>query len=260
MRVLKRRASGPHGGGGCGPGATTSTSPDHSTAPCSTVSASGPCGSRTARGACGTSTRPVWPSSLPTTPTSLAGVDGGAAGEPTGRLFRLDGWLGQRLRDSGQGSSTAGLSAVGRSLAARGVTAVTDASVTSGPDELTILAAAAADGRLPFHVTAMTGRGGHRRAHPLSRGRSRSSSTTAICPPPTTWPRRWSRPIAPGGPPPCTASPSPSSSSRSPRSTPPASAPGTASSTRPSFRRTSSPRWPDRGHRRDAAWLRLRAG
>lgn len=81
-------------------------------------------------------------------------LDGG--GSPTGRLFRLDSWLGARLR-AGQMAPLMDLSRVGRQLAGRGVTAVTDATATNGPEELRLLAAAVADGSMPFRVTAMTG-------------------------------------------------------------------------------------------------------
>jgi predicted amidohydrolase YtcJ len=76
-----------------------------------------------------------------------AGIERDAAGRPTGVLRRLDGWLRSRLR-----TEVPDLAQLGRWLAARGVTAVTDATFTNGPDELVALAAAG----LPQRVTAMT--------------------------------------------------------------------------------------------------------
>ncbi len=75
------------------------------------------------------------------------GVECDGAGEPTGRLWRADGWLRSQLP-----GSDPDLAAVGRYLASRGVTAVTDAGAHNGPAELAALAAAA----LPQRLTAMT--------------------------------------------------------------------------------------------------------
>jgi predicted amidohydrolase YtcJ len=58
--------------------------------------------------------------------TGLPGIDLDASGRPTGRLFRLDGWMREQLAQAGPVSmpSLAGMS---RLLASFGVTGVTDA-------------------------------------------------------------------------------------------------------------------------------------
>ena len=53
----------------------------------------------------------------------LPGIERGPDGRPTGRLWRLDAWLGERI-----GHETPDLTAVGRRLAALGITGVTDAT------------------------------------------------------------------------------------------------------------------------------------
>ena len=75
------------------------------------------------------------------------GVEQDAAGQPSGRLFRLDDWLRTRL-----GPARPDLASLGRWLAGRGVTTVVDASATNGGQALAILASA----QLPQHVVAMT--------------------------------------------------------------------------------------------------------
>ncbi|GAA2879655.1 amidohydrolase family protein [Pseudonocardia halophobica] len=57
-------------------------------------------------------------------PLDHPGVERAADGTPTGRLFRADDWLRARL----PGSGLPDLSALGRELAAHGITAVTDAT------------------------------------------------------------------------------------------------------------------------------------
>ena len=76
------------------------------------------------------------------------GVERDAAGVPTGVLVRLDDWLRRRLAPA-----VPDLGTVGRWLAGRGVTEVTDAGAANGRSELAALAAA----DLPLRVTAMTG-------------------------------------------------------------------------------------------------------
>jgi predicted amidohydrolase YtcJ len=75
-----------------------------------------------------------------------------AAGQPSGRIWRGDAWLRQRI-----GSEPPALGPVGRRLAAAGVTAVTDASVTTGADAAAILARAHRSGALPQRLTLMSG-------------------------------------------------------------------------------------------------------
>jgi predicted amidohydrolase YtcJ len=76
------------------------------------------------------------------------GVQVDGAGRPTGVLVRLDGWLRTRI-----GAAVEDLASVGRALAGWGVTAIEDASVTNGPDDVTGLAGAG----LPQRVSVMTG-------------------------------------------------------------------------------------------------------
>ena len=77
--------------------------------------------------------RTMWPN----------GVQVDEEGEPTGVLVRLDGWLRDRISPE-----PPDLAGVGRWLAGRGVTAVTDAGASNGPDELALLARAGLDQRL----------------------------------------------------------------------------------------------------------------
>jgi len=84
----------------------------------------------------------------------LAGVERAADGRPTGRLFGLDAWLGERLP-----RRPLDLAAVGRQLLDYGVTGLTDATPTEGPEDVETLAAAVADGSLPQHVVVTGGPG-----------------------------------------------------------------------------------------------------
>ncbi len=99
------------------------------------------------------------PAGLPTDlPAGLssggpAGVGRGPDGHPDGRLFRLDGWLRERLPPA----PAPDLAAVGRRLAAFGVTGVTDATAGTGPEEVELLAAAVTRGELPQRLTLTGG-------------------------------------------------------------------------------------------------------
>ena len=68
-------------------------------------------------------------------------------GAPTGRLFRMDGWLADRVP-----RRPPDLARVGRMLAERGVTGVTDATPFSSADQVAPIVAALVDGHLPQHV------------------------------------------------------------------------------------------------------------
>jgi len=76
------------------------------------------------------------------------GVERDATGAPTGRMYRLDAWLRDRVPEV-----PVDLGAVGRWLAGRGVTTLVDASVTNGAAEVAQLAGAG----LPQRLVAMTG-------------------------------------------------------------------------------------------------------
>jgi len=78
-------------------------------------------------------------------------VERDAAGVPTGRIWRGDAWLRGRL-----GNAPPDLAPVGRTLAACGVTALTDASATTNPQAAAILAAAARAGALPQRLMLMS--------------------------------------------------------------------------------------------------------
>ncbi|MEY4238998.1 MAG: hypothetical protein RL339_1599 [Pseudomonadota bacterium] len=73
------------------------------------------------------------------------GAERDAAGQPTGRFWREDRWLAQALPQT-----LPDLAAEGRSLAAMGLTALTDATAHNGPDEARILA-----GAIPQRLTLM---------------------------------------------------------------------------------------------------------
>jgi predicted amidohydrolase YtcJ len=81
-----------------------------------------------------------------------AGVERGADGRPTGRLFGLDAWLGERVP-----REPLDLGAVGRMLLDYGVTGVTDATPTERSEDLALLAVAVADGALPQRVVVTGG-------------------------------------------------------------------------------------------------------
>ncbi len=83
----------------------------------------------------------------------VAAIERDPKGRATGRLFRADAWLRDRLPTS----AAPDLAAVGRRLAAYGVTAITDATPTNGSDEAGRFRAAQASGALPQRL-AMMGR------------------------------------------------------------------------------------------------------
>ena len=84
---------------------------------------------------------------LPSTDAPPAGCELAADGSPTGRLLRLDGWLAERIP-----RRPVDLARVGRLLAARGVTGVTDATPFDSIDDLDLIVRAVSDGSLPQHV------------------------------------------------------------------------------------------------------------
>jgi predicted amidohydrolase YtcJ len=84
--------------------------------------------------------------------SELDGMERYPDGQPTGRLFRLDGWLRDRLPDQ----APPDLAAVGRRLASFGVTGVTDCTPTTSVESWRMLAEAVGDGTLPCAV-AVTG-------------------------------------------------------------------------------------------------------
>lgn len=79
-------------------------------------------------------------------------VERGPDGTPTGRIWRGDAWLRERL-----GAEPPSLDAVGRELAAYGVTSVTDASVTTDATAAATLAEARRAGALPQRLVLMSG-------------------------------------------------------------------------------------------------------
>ena len=78
------------------------------------------------------------------------GLERDAHGEPTGRLWRGDSWLRERL-----GDEPPPLAEVGRALACLGVTGVTDATPSNGPSEAAALGLALERGELPQRVHLM---------------------------------------------------------------------------------------------------------
>lgn len=80
------------------------------------------------------------------------GDDPSGLDRPTGRLWRGDDWLRSRLP-----STPPPLDPIGAQLAAYGVTALTDASVTTDPVAATILAEAHRSGDLPQRLLLMSG-------------------------------------------------------------------------------------------------------
>lgn len=78
------------------------------------------------------------------------GVETGPDGVPTGRLWRCDDWLRQRLA-----TEPPSLLALGQELLRHGITSVTDAGADNGPGHATLLGAAVRSGDLPQHLTIM---------------------------------------------------------------------------------------------------------
>ena len=87
----------------------------------------------------------------PSRSTPGCSLDGG--GRVTGRLHRADDWLRTRLPDEGPPD----LAPLGRELARRGVTGVTDTTPYGAVSDLAPLAAAVCDGGLPQHVVVTGG-------------------------------------------------------------------------------------------------------
>ncbi|NQX88499.1 MAG: amidohydrolase family protein [Halioglobus sp.] len=88
--------------------------------------------------------------------TALPGVELDSKGRPNGRLWRLDDWIRSQL--SGSVSDTfPSLSAVSRSLAAYGVTGVTDTTPDNGPSALASFMRAVQQGELLQRVRVMGG-------------------------------------------------------------------------------------------------------
>ena len=79
------------------------------------------------------------------------GVERDAAGRATGRLYRLDAWLRERLG----ADAPPDLAPVGARLASLGVTGLTDATASNGPEELALFESAAAAGALPQRLLLM---------------------------------------------------------------------------------------------------------
>ncbi len=94
------------------------------------------------------------------------GLERDTRGRPTGRLFRLDAWLRERLPRSGPPD----LAAVGRRLVSYGITGVTDAGADNDAGTLAVLARAQAEGSLPLHLRVLGGPGLADIATPLAVG------------------------------------------------------------------------------------------
>lgn len=77
-----------------------------------------------------------------------AGCEVGDDGAPTGRLWRLDDWLADRI-----GAAPPDLAPVGRRLLAQGITGLTDMTPFASAERLHVLADAVAHGTLPQRVT-----------------------------------------------------------------------------------------------------------
>ena len=80
------------------------------------------------------------------------GLECDADGRPTGRLWREDAWLRERIV-----SEPPDLASIGQTLAAFGITAVTDASVTTDASAARLLALAHRNGALPQRLRLMSG-------------------------------------------------------------------------------------------------------
>lgn len=81
----------------------------------------------------------------------LESIERDARGRPTGRLFRADAWMRDRL----PGATPPDLARAGRRLAGYGVTAITDATPGNGPHEAVRFRRAQASGALPQRLFMM---------------------------------------------------------------------------------------------------------
>jgi predicted amidohydrolase YtcJ len=79
-------------------------------------------------------------------------VERDPARRPTGRIWRGDAWLRERI-----GVRPPPLAPIGRQLASYGITHLTDASVTTNAEAAALLADAARSGALPQRLTLMSG-------------------------------------------------------------------------------------------------------
>ena len=84
----------------------------------------------------------------------LAGIELDATGRPSGRLFRLDGWMRERTAQAGPPRMPS-LAGVSRLLASFGVTGITDATPDNGEFAIAQFAAATAAGELLQTVRVM---------------------------------------------------------------------------------------------------------
>ena len=80
------------------------------------------------------------------------GLERDAAGRVTGRVWRGDRWLGERI-----GRTVPSLRQLGAQLAELGITGVTDTSATTDASAAVLLGDAHASGALPQHLTLMSG-------------------------------------------------------------------------------------------------------
>lgn len=97
----------------------------------------------------------------------VPGLERDCDGRPTGRLYRLDAWLRDRIGER----DLPDLAPVGHLLAGFGVTAVTDATATNGPAELHALVSAVDHGALRQRLRIMGGHDLPDPAHPrVARG------------------------------------------------------------------------------------------
>lgn len=80
-----------------------------------------------------------------------SGLERDAQGRPTGRLFRSDRWLHERLGNA----AAPDLTVVGKLLASFGVTGCTDATATNGPAEFAALVDAQQSNALPLDLRIM---------------------------------------------------------------------------------------------------------
>ena len=86
---------------------------------------------------------------------TLEGVETDAAGVVTGRLFRLDAWLRDRLHEVAGTDPFPNLAPISTALLAQGVTGVTDTTAHNGAVHLQAFEAAMARGELPQRLCMM---------------------------------------------------------------------------------------------------------
>ena len=85
-----------------------------------------------------------------------------ASGEPTGLLYEMDRWLGERIPRPSYEEIAEGVARAALVLSSRGITHIQDATSTNGPEQWRLLESLQKDGLIPQHIVMMAGGDGMR--------------------------------------------------------------------------------------------------